>query len=64
VSDRLVTVHLHILGCFRKIAIPQLHVRHEQTNSVITDLTLRVLDCTVTISFGVYLVLWLFELVL
>ena len=26
------------------------------------DLILRVLDCIVTISFGVYLVLWLFEL--
>ena len=24
------------------------------------DLSLRVLDCIVTISFGVYLVLWLF----
>jgi len=25
-----------------------------------SDLILRVLDCIVTISFGVYLVLWLF----
>jgi len=28
------------------------------------ELTLRVLDCVVTVSFGVCLVLWLFELVL
>jgi len=28
------------------------------------DLTLRVLDCVGTILFGVYLVMWLFELVL
>jgi len=28
------------------------------------DLILRIFVCIVTISFGVYLILWLFELVL
>ena len=49
---------------YTKLSILIYSKHTEASEQKYSDLILRVLDCILTVLFGVYLVLWLFELVL